>query len=122
MTPKVAIASENLAAGRAVVGFDVGVGQQVGLEVGALVEAAAAHRTLVGGLFHVQNLVHGQGPGLAEPLATLPALERLLLRVDVPATGTRVKPIRYQFYQPHIKPITLINKILSHERFIVFLT
>ena len=30
--------------------------------------------------------MHGQGPRLAEPLATLSALERLLLRVDVPAT------------------------------------
>jgi hypothetical protein len=86
VTPKVAAASEELGAAGALVGLGVGVGQQVGLEVGARVEAAAAHRTLVWGLFHVQNLVHGQGPGLAEPLATLPALERLLLRVDVPAT------------------------------------
>jgi hypothetical protein len=57
----------------------VGVREQVRLEVGALVETATAHRTLVWGLLHVQDLVHGQRPRLAEPLATLTALERLLL-------------------------------------------
>jgi hypothetical protein len=83
---EVAIAPKHLATGTTLVGLVVGVGEQVGLEVGALVETAAAHRTLVGGLLHVQDLVHGQSPRLAEPLATLSALERLLLRMDVPAT------------------------------------
>jgi len=85
----VAITPKHLATGTTLVGLVVGVGEQVGLEVGALVETAAAHRTLVGGLLHVQDLVHGQSPRLAEPLATLSALERLLLRVDVPATVRR---------------------------------
>ena len=83
---EVAITPKHLATGTTLVGLVVGVGEQVGLEVGALVETAAAHRTLVGGLLHVQDLVHGQSPRLAEPLATLSTLERLLLRVDVPAT------------------------------------
>ena len=76
---EVAIAPEHLTAGATLVGLVVGVREQVCLEVGALVETAAAHRTLVWGLLHVQNLVHGQRPRLAEPLATLTALERLLL-------------------------------------------
>ena len=91
VTPQVTIASEHFAAGGAVVRFNVGVGEQVGLEVGALVEAAAAHRTLVWGLLHVQDLVNGQCPRLAEPLAAFTTLERLLLRVDVPATDPSVK-------------------------------
>ena len=86
MTPKVATAAEEFGTAGTFVGLVVGVGEQVGLEVGALVETAAAHRTLVRGLLHVQDLVHGQSPRLTEPLATLSALERLLLRVDVPAT------------------------------------
>ena len=89
VTPQVAAAAEEFGAAGTLVGLVVGVGEQVGLEVGALVETAAAHRTLVWGLLHVQDLVHGQSPGLAEPLATLSALERLLLRVDVPATERR---------------------------------
>jgi hypothetical protein len=90
VTPKVTAASEEFGTAGAFVGLVVGVGEQVGLEVGALVEAATTHRTLVGGLLHMQDLVHGQRPGLAEPLATLSAFERLLLRVDVPATETTV--------------------------------
>jgi len=86
VTPQVTVASEHFAAGTTLVGLVVGVGEQVCLEVGALVETAAANRTLVRGLLHVQDLVHGQSARLAEPLATLSALERLLLRVDVPAT------------------------------------
>jgi hypothetical protein len=55
------------------------VREQVRLQVGALVEAAAAHRTLVWGLLHVEDLVHGQCPRLAEAFPTLAALERFLL-------------------------------------------
>ena len=65
--------------------------EQVCLEVGPLVEAATAHRTLVWGLLHVQDLVNGQGSRLAEPLTALATLEWLLLRVDVPVTETIVR-------------------------------
>ena len=50
---EIAIAPKYFATGTALVGLVVGVGEQMGLEVGALVETAAAHRTLVGGLLHV---------------------------------------------------------------------
>ena len=79
VTTQVAVAAKQFGATSALVGLVVGVREQVCLEVGALVETAAAHRTLVWGLLHVQDLVHGQRPRLAEPLATLTALERLLL-------------------------------------------
>lgn len=44
---EVAVPAEHFAARRAVVRLDVGVRQQVRLQVGPLVEAPAAHRTLV---------------------------------------------------------------------------
>lgn len=69
------------------IGFDIRVGEQVGLEVAALVEAPAAGGALVGGLLHVQDAVDGQGAALAEALTALRTLERLLLAVDVPAEG-----------------------------------
>ena len=56
------------------------------LEVGPLIEAATADRTLVWRLFEVQDLVHGQRPRLTEPFAAFSALERLLLGMDIPET------------------------------------
>lgn len=64
--------------------FNVGVGEQMGLQIGSLVEAPVADRTFVRGLFHVQDLMNGQSARLAEPFTTLQALEWLFLRVDVP--------------------------------------
>lgn len=55
----------------------------MGLQVRPLVEAPAANGALVGRLFHVQDLVDGQCPGLAETLAAFETLEWLLLGVDV---------------------------------------
>jgi hypothetical protein len=55
----------------------------MGLEVGALVEAAGADRALVRRFLQVQNAVDGQRPRLAETLAAVGAFERLLFRVDV---------------------------------------
>ena len=81
---QVTVPTEHFAAVGAVVGLDVRVGQEVGLEVAPLVETPAARRTLVRRIFHVQDLVDGQCPRLAEPLATLVALEGLLLGMDVP--------------------------------------
>jgi hypothetical protein len=59
------------------------VGQQVRLQIRPLVEAPAADGALVRGLLHVEDLVHRQGPRLAEALAALRALEWFLLGVDV---------------------------------------
>ena len=81
--PEITVASEDLGALVALVGLMVSVGEEVGLEVGALVEAALAHRALVWRLLHVEDLVNGQGPRLAEPLPALHALERFFLRMNV---------------------------------------
>ena len=62
------------------------VRQQVGLEVRPLVEGLVAQVALVRRLVHVQHLVHGERPRLAEALAAVLALERLLAAVDVPGT------------------------------------
>jgi hypothetical protein len=63
--------------------LDVSVGQQMGLQVGALVEAALAYGTSVRALLHVEDLVDGQGAGLAEALPAVVTLEGLLLGVNV---------------------------------------
>jgi len=89
---QVTVPSEHFAAVGAIVGLDVRVGQQVGLEVAPLVETPAARRTLVRRVFHVQDLVDGQCPRLAEPLAALVALEGLLLGMDVPVVPKMVLP------------------------------
>lgn len=62
------------------------------LQVGALVEAATADRTLVRRLLQVSDFVHGQSPRLAETLAAVGALERLLLRVNVPVIPQMILP------------------------------
>ena len=65
-------------------GFDVCVCQQVGLQVGPLVEMPLTDGTLDGRLFQVEDPVDGERPRLTEPFAALVALEGLLLGVDVP--------------------------------------
>ena len=47
VSPEITISSEDFVALVALVGFVVGVGEQVSLQVGTLVEAALAHRALV---------------------------------------------------------------------------
>lgn len=39
--------------------FDVGVGKEVGFEVGPLIEASGADGTLVRRLFHMKDFVYG---------------------------------------------------------------
>ena len=80
---QIAVASEDFAARRALVRFQVRVGQEMRLEVGSLVEAAGTDGTLVRRLLQVQNAVDGQRPRLAETFAAIGAFERLLLRVNV---------------------------------------
>ena len=57
--------------------------EEVGLEVGPLVEAPLTDGAAVRGLLVVEDLVHGQGAVLAETFTTIIALERLLFGVDV---------------------------------------
>ena len=83
MTPEITVPAEGLVALVALVGLMVGVGEQVGLEVGPLVEAPLADGALVRGLLHVEDLVHGKGARLAEALATDFTLEGLLIGMDV---------------------------------------
>lgn len=71
------------------IGLNVRVGQEMGFQVGPLVEAPIADGTLVRGLLHVQDLVDGQGARLTESFATFQALEGLLFRVDVPVRGRK---------------------------------
>lgn len=63
--------------------LDIGVGEEVGLQVGPLVEVALTNGTTVGRLLHVEDLVHCQRAGLAEALAALLTLKGLLFGVDV---------------------------------------
>ena len=76
---EVAVAAELLAAIGAVVRLDVGVGEEVGLQIGPLVEGPAAGGTLVWRVVHVEDAVDGEGARLAEALAAFSALEGLLL-------------------------------------------
>jgi hypothetical protein len=81
---KVAVSAKDLSAVGAFVWLEVGVGEEVGLQVGALVEGPRADGTLVRGLVHVQDLVHCQRPRLTKSLPTFRTFERLLLTVNVP--------------------------------------
>lgn len=94
---EIAVPAEHFTARRAIVRFDVGVRQQVRLQVGPLVKAPAAHRTLVRRFLQVQDLMHGQRARLTEPFAALQTFERFLLGVYVPADKTK-KRERVQFY------------------------
>lgn len=85
VSSQVAIASEHLAARRALVWFVIGVREQVSLEVAALIETPRADGTLVRRLLHVQDLVHRQRATLAESLAALAAFEGFFLAVNVAA-------------------------------------
>jgi len=83
VSPEIAISPEYFPALIAFVRLVVSVSQQVGLQVGSLIETSLADRALVGRLLHVKDLVNRQGPGLTESLPTVGTLERLLLGVNV---------------------------------------
>lgn len=95
MPPQIAVPTKHLATRGALVRFVIRVREEVGFQVAALVEASRADRAFVRGFFHVEDFVHGQSTALAETLAALAALERLLLAVNVPAMniqGGSVEP------------------------------
>ena len=79
VSAEVAVAAELLAALHTVEGLDVGVGEEVRLEIGSLVEASAAEVALVRRVLLVEDAVDGEGPRLAEALAAFAALEWFLL-------------------------------------------
>lgn len=76
MSTEIAISAKHFATGQTVIRFDVGVRQQMGLQIGALIEAALADGTFVRGLLHVENFVDGQCARLTETLAAFEAFER----------------------------------------------
>jgi len=84
MTSQVAIPAEDLAARGTLIGFVIRVGEQMGFQVGALIERTTADGALVWRFLHVQDLVDSQGPRLAEALAAFRAFEGFLLGVDIP--------------------------------------
>ncbi len=59
------------------------MGEEVRLQVGALVEVSLADGAAVRGVLHVEDFVDSQSPGLTKALATLIALEGLLFGVNV---------------------------------------
>ena len=79
MSPEITVSSEDLFALVALVGLVIGVSEEMGLQVGPLVEAPSADWTLVWGLLHVQDLVHSQCSRLAKSFATFTTLEWFLL-------------------------------------------
>lgn len=86
MPPQITVPPEDFPTGRTVIRLDVGVRQEVSLQVRPLVEGSTAHGTLVRRFLHVEDLVDRQGPGLAEALAALRALEGFFFAVDVPGS------------------------------------
>ena len=73
-------------------GLDVSVRQQVGFQVGPLVEAPLTNGTPMGRLLHVKDLVNCQGSGLAEALAAFVTFEGLLFGVNVSVVSKVVLP------------------------------
>ena len=89
VAPQIAITAEHLAARRTLVRFQIGVRQQMSLQIGTLVETARANGTLVRRFFQVQNPVHGQRSRLAKAFAAITAFEWLLFRMNI--TENRIK-------------------------------
>lgn len=89
VSTKIAIATEHFTARTALIGLVVRVRKQMSFQVASLIKAPSANWTLVGRLLHVKYLVDCEGSTLAETLATLAALERLLFAMNVPAATKR---------------------------------
>ena len=61
VSPEIAISSEDLPTLIALVWFVIRVGEKVSLQIGALVKLSLTDGTLMRRLFHVKDLVNGQG-------------------------------------------------------------
>ena len=64
-------------------GFDVGVSQEMGLQVGFLIETSLTDRTAMRRLLVMEDFVNGQGSVLTETLSTVITFEWFLFAVDV---------------------------------------
>ena len=73
-------------------GFDVGVGEQVGFQVGPLVETSLADWTSVWSLLEVKDLVNSQCATLTESFSTVATFEWFLFGVDVAVVPQVILP------------------------------
>ena len=92
VSTEITIATEHFPTLVAFIWFVVCMSEEMGLEVRSLVETSPADGALVRRFFHVEDLVHGQGAGLAEALPTFQAFERFLFRVDVAVITEMILP------------------------------
>jgi len=116
MPPQITIPSENFFALVALVRLVIGVRQQVGLQVGPLVEAPAADWTLVRGFLHVQDLVDGERSRLAKALPAFAALERFLLRMDVTVISKVVLPTeRLAAQVARVRSLVSVSALVNEE-------
>lgn len=86
VSAQIAVPPEYFATGVAFIRLVVGVSEQMRFQIAALVEAAVAHLALVRRLVQMHLFVHGQSARLAEPFATVQALERFIFRVNESVT------------------------------------
>jgi len=80
---EITISPEYFPALIALVWLVISVSQQVGLQVGSLIETSLADGALVRRLLHVENLVNCQSPRLTKTFPAVRTLERLFFRVNV---------------------------------------
>lgn len=71
---------------------NVRVREKVRLEIASLIEAPAAHLTLVRRLLHMHDFMNRQSPTLAKPFAALVTFERLLLAVYISMISQMILP------------------------------
>ena len=98
VSSQIAVASKHFTTRRALVRFEVGVREEVSLEIGSLIEAARTDGAFVRRLFQMQNPVDGQRSRLAKAFAAIATFKRLLLRVDV--TNEKRKEEKRQILNP----------------------
>ena len=71
---------------------------------------------MVGGILHVQDFMYGQCTTLAESLAALPALVRLLLAVDVSVVPQMILTAeRFAADITRIWPLICVCTLVDHQ-------
>lgn len=109
---QIAVAPEYLPAGIAVVGFDVCVRQQVGLQIAALVECPTASRTFMRTVFHVEDSVNCKSTRLTEAFSAFSTFKWFFFGVNIPKNRKKRNYIvTYVFFVTSKREI--LFKILS---------
>ena len=83
VSSEITIPAEDFLALVAFIWLVIRMGEQVSFQVGPLIKAATANGAFMRGLFHVKDLVNGQGSRLTKTFATFCAFERFLLGMNV---------------------------------------